>query len=43
MIRSPQRYSSYVEMISYALSFIETIECHEPFNYYEAITSNDST
>lgn len=42
-IRPPQRYNSYAEMVSYALSVVETIECQEPFNYHEAITSSDST
>lgn len=42
-IRPPQRYSSYAKMVSYALSMADTVECQEPFNYHETVTSNDST
>lgn len=42
-IRPPNKYSSYAELVSFALNVTkEDVECREPSTYHEAVTNSES-
>lgn len=43
-IKPPKKYSSYAELVAFALNIVEEdVECRELYTYHKAVTSSEST